>query len=67
MYTGVNVGLDFFSTKDFTFPSGRIEKGWTNTEVLAGGQIGIRYFITKRLGVQTELNLNNNKTILVLD
>ncbi|RXR16332.1 hypothetical protein EQG63_11990 [Flavobacterium amnicola] len=64
VYTGVNVGLDFFSSKDFVFPSGGIAKGWTNTEYLAGGQIGFRYFITKRIGVQTELNFNTNKTYL---
>lgn len=64
LYTGVNVGLDFFSSKDFTFPSGGIAEGRTNTEFLAGGQIGFRYFITKKIGVQTELNLNNNKNYI---
>ena len=64
LYTGVNVGLDFFSTKDFTFPSGGIAKGWTNTEYLAGGQIGFRYFVTKRIGIHSEINLNTNKSYI---
>lgn len=64
VYTGVSLGLNFYHYNSFTFPNGKTESGWSNTEYLAGGQIGLRYFITKRLGVHTELNLNNYKNFI---
>lgn len=59
VYTGVTVGLNFFSYKSITPVTGTNYSARTNTEYITGGQIGFRYYFTKNLAIHTELNLNN--------
>lgn len=66
VYTGVSFGLSTFTNnKAFLYQTNEIiDDNLSLTEFVAGGQIGFRYFITKRIGVQTELNFNTNKNYI---
>lgn len=64
VYTGVGLGIEYTKSKDFTYPDGAVIKGRSTGEFNFGGQIGLRYFITKNIGISTELNMNVNESHL---
>jgi hypothetical protein len=64
LYTGVGLGLAFTKVNNYIYPNGITSKEFSETELNMGGQIGLRYFVTKNIGVSTELNFNLDNTHL---
>lgn len=64
LYTGVGVGLAFSESSEYIYLGGELINSTSNTDFNLGGQIGLRYFITKNIGISTELNMNLNESHL---
>ncbi|WP_310556497.1 outer membrane beta-barrel protein [Flavobacterium sp.] len=62
MYTGLGLGLNFYDSKQIVY-NGYLYGG-SETKLSLGGQLGMRYFITKRIGINTELGLQNDQISL---
>ncbi|MEO0059664.1 MAG: hypothetical protein RLZZ312_1311 [Bacteroidota bacterium] len=57
VYTGFNCGLIDLSLRDYFYsPTSYYKKTSRTTEFSIGGQAGVRYFITKNIGVNFEVN-----------
>jgi opacity protein-like surface antigen len=59
VYTGLGLGLSFFESKNFKINDQSY--GGSDTNFNFGGQMGLRYFITKSIGINTELNFSTEK------
>lgn len=62
LYTGFNFAVVSFTQTGSNF-NGRLEKDYIDSDISFGGQVGVRYFITKNIGLNFELNagmLHNN-------
>lgn len=59
VYTGISVGYSILRSNEIILNPGMIYPSSDRRDFFTGGQIGFRYFFTKRLGFQTEWNMNN--------
>ena len=62
IYTGVNFGVGRIIKSDYVYSNGNVLLGHGDTYISFGSQIGARYFISKSIGINTEINYSRGFT-----